>query len=127
MVKRISRQKLVRRKENVMKGLPLEESDEPDLDRLRLYAKSHGGGSTSTIVQVLRWLALRHHRKQESLRMERRHFLNLAAAATATMALEPSTFAAITDTKNPVHYPDPAIEIVDPRFAKYVVGNAAIE
>ena len=59
--------------------------------------------------------------------MERRHFLNLAAAATATMALEPATFAANADTKNPVHYPDRAIETVDPRFARYVVGNAAIE
>jgi gluconolactonase len=59
--------------------------------------------------------------------MERRHFLNLAAAVTATMALEPVAFVANADTKNPVHYPDPAIEVVDPRFAKYVVGNAAIE
>jgi gluconolactonase len=59
--------------------------------------------------------------------MERRHFLNLAAAATATMALEPATFAANADAKTPTHYPDPAIEIIDPRFAKYVVGNAAIE
>ena len=59
--------------------------------------------------------------------MERRHFLNLAAAATASMALEPATFAADVETKTPVHYPDPAIEIVDPRFAKYVIGNAAVE
>ena len=59
--------------------------------------------------------------------MERRQFLNLAAAATATMALEPATSATNAETKNPVHYPDPAIEIVDPLFAKYFVGNAAIE
>jgi len=65
--------------------------------------------------------------KQENLLMKRRHFLNLAAAATATMALEPAIYAANLDTKNPVHYPDAAIEIVDARFAKYVVGNAAIE
>jgi gluconolactonase len=72
-------------------------------------------------------LALPPHRKQESLLMERRRFLNLAAAATATMALEPATFAADSETRNPVHYPDPAIEIVDPLFAKCLVGNAAIE
>jgi len=59
--------------------------------------------------------------------MERRHFLNLTAAATATMALQPSAFAANADAKNPVHYPDPAIEVIDPRFGKYFVGNAAIE
>src|SRR5215469_12795021 len=59
--------------------------------------------------------------------MERRQFLNLAAAPTATMALEPATSASNAETKNPVHYPDPAIEIVDPLFAKYFVGNAAIE
>jgi len=59
--------------------------------------------------------------------MERRYFLNLAVAATATTALEPATFAANAEMKNPVHYPDPAIEIVDSRFAKYFVANAAIE
>jgi gluconolactonase len=59
--------------------------------------------------------------------MQRRQFLKLAAAATVTMALEPATSATNAETKNPVHYPDPAIEIVDPRFAKYFVGNAAIE
>ena len=59
--------------------------------------------------------------------MQRRQFLKLAAAATATMALEPATSATNAETKNPVHYPDPAIEIVDPLFAKYFVGNAAIE
>ena len=68
---------------------------------------------------MLRWVALPPHRKQESLLMERRRFLNLAAAATATTALEPATFAANAEMKNPVHYPDPAIEIVDSRFAKH--------
>jgi gluconolactonase len=27
----------------------------------------------------------------------------------------------------PVRYPDPAIEVIDPRFKKYVIGNAAVE
>ena len=26
-----------------------------------------------------------------------------------------------------IAYPDPAIEVLDPRFAKYKIGNAAIE
>ena len=43
------------------------------------------------------------------------------------MVLEPASFAGNSDAKAPVHYPDAAIEIVDPRFAKYVVGNAAVE
>ena len=59
--------------------------------------------------------------------MQRRDFLNLAATAAATMALEPTSFATNPDVNAPVHYPDAAIEIVDPRFAKYVVFNAAIE
>jgi gluconolactonase len=59
--------------------------------------------------------------------MQRRDFLSLATAAGVAAALEPSSVAAVTDSKDPVHYPDPAIEILDPRFAKYVVGNASIE
>ncbi len=59
--------------------------------------------------------------------MQRRAFLNAATAATAAMALDPLAFASNSDAKTPVHYPDAAIEIVDPRFAKYVVGNAAVE
>jgi len=59
--------------------------------------------------------------------MQRRTFLNVTTAATAAMILEPASFAGNSDAKAPVHYPDAAIEIVDPRFAKYVVGNAAVE
>ncbi|HYL61675.1 MAG TPA: SMP-30/gluconolactonase/LRE family protein [Candidatus Methylomirabilis sp.] len=31
------------------------------------------------------------------------------------------------ERKNPVAYPDPAVEVVDPRFAKYKVNNTAVE
>jgi len=31
------------------------------------------------------------------------------------------------ERKGPVAYPDPAVEVVDPRFAKYKIGNAAVE
>src|SRR5499427_2453506 len=59
--------------------------------------------------------------------MQRRDFLNLATAAGVAAVLEPSSVAAVADMKDPVHYPDPAIEILDARFAKCVVGNASIE
>src|SRR5450755_2131508 len=59
--------------------------------------------------------------------MQRRTFLNVATTATAAMALDPLVFAGSSETKAPVHYPDPAVEVVDPRFAQYVVGDAAVE
>ena len=59
--------------------------------------------------------------------MRRRTFLNVATTATAAMALEPLSFAGNLETKAPVRYPDPAVEVIDPRFAQYVVGNAAVE
>ena len=31
------------------------------------------------------------------------------------------------DDKTIKRYPDPAIEVVDPRFAKYKIGNAVVE
>ena len=31
------------------------------------------------------------------------------------------------DWNQPVRYPDPAIEVLDPRFAPYVLGSAALE
>lgn len=59
--------------------------------------------------------------------MQRRTFMNVATSAAAALVLEPSTFANNPDTKSPVRYPDPAIEVIDPRFQKQVVSNAAIE
>jgi len=59
--------------------------------------------------------------------MHRRTFLNVAATATAAIAFDPLALAGSPETKTPVHYPDPAVEVVDPRFAQYVVGNAAVE
>ena len=35
--------------------------------------------------------------------------------------------AASQEHTNPVVYPDPAVEVLDPRFAKFRVGNAAVE
>jgi gluconolactonase len=53
--------------------------------------------------------------------------MNVTASAAAALALKPLAFAAEQDRKNPVPYPDPAVEVIDLRFAKYKVGNAAIE
>jgi gluconolactonase len=59
--------------------------------------------------------------------MQRREFVSAAAGAAAALAWKPSTLAGEQEHKAPVRYPDPAVEVVDPRFAKYKVGNAAIE
>ena len=59
--------------------------------------------------------------------MHRRAFMNTAAAATADLVIKPWTMA--RDWNNPasVRYPDPAIEVIDLQFAKYKLGNAAVE
>lgn len=59
--------------------------------------------------------------------MQRRTFMNLAAGAATTLALEPWALAERQGCKSPVAYPDPAVEAVDPRFAKYKVNSAAVE
>jgi gluconolactonase len=59
--------------------------------------------------------------------MHRRAFMNVTASAAAALAFKPLAFAAEQERKNPVAYPDPAVEVIDPRFAKYKVGNASVE
>src|SRR5216110_1194154 len=59
--------------------------------------------------------------------MQRRTFMNVTTGAAATLAFEPLAFAEKQERKSPVAYPDPAVEVLDPRFAKYSVGNAAVE
>lgn len=60
--------------------------------------------------------------------MERRAFLNVAAGGAAAMTLIPFPgMAGEQEKKNPVAYPDPSIEILDERFVKCVVFNAAVE
>ena len=57
--------------------------------------------------------------------MQERPFTT-AAAATAS-ATTPAASAAERWPASPVRYPDPAIQVLDPRFAKYRLGNAAVE
>jgi gluconolactonase len=59
--------------------------------------------------------------------MRRRTFLHVTAAASTSLAFAPWAYSTEHDTKAPTAYPDPAIEVVDPRFARYKIGNAAIE
>lgn len=59
--------------------------------------------------------------------MRRRTFLSAATAAAATLATR--AWSSDRDWSHPaaVRYPDPAVQIIDPRFAKYRIGNAAVE
>jgi gluconolactonase len=53
--------------------------------------------------------------------------MNLTAGAATALAFDPLTRAMGQQTKTPVAYPDPAVEVVDRRFAKYRVQSAAVE
>ena len=59
--------------------------------------------------------------------MERRTFVSMAAGTTMALAFEPAAFASELEAKSLVPYPDPAVEVVDPRFAKYQIISAAVE
>lgn len=59
--------------------------------------------------------------------MLRRAFMNLTVNAATALAFKPLALARGQERKSPVVYPDPAIEVIDPRFAKYKIGNAAVE
>ena len=59
--------------------------------------------------------------------MQRRTFMNLTAGAVTALAVDPSALAKAQDSRTPVVYPDPAVEVVDARFTKYKVINAAVE
>ena len=59
--------------------------------------------------------------------MQRRTFLNMTAGAASAMVLQPWALAEKQEQKGLVVYPDPAVEVVDPRFARYKVANAAVE
>ena len=67
-------------------------------------------------------------RKDQPPRMDRRSFLGLGAAV-AGAALAPAVSAGDRDWsgKSTVRYPDPDIIVLDPRFAKYKIGNTPIQ
>jgi gluconolactonase len=59
--------------------------------------------------------------------MQRRTFMDLTIGAAAALALKPCALGDEQERKSLAVYPDPAVEVIDPRFAKYKVGNAAVE
>src|SRR2546422_6365138 len=59
--------------------------------------------------------------------MQRRTFMSISAGAATAVALKPWALAEPQERSRLVIYPDPAVEVVDPRFAKYKVINAAVE
>ena len=59
--------------------------------------------------------------------MQRRTFMSLTAGAATALAFEPRALAEEQERKSLEVYPNPAVEVIDPRFEKYRVGNAAVE
>jgi len=59
--------------------------------------------------------------------MQRRNFIATAATAGASLAVNPGAVAKDWSLPKVVRYPDEAIEIIDPSFAKYRQNNAALE
>jgi hypothetical protein len=48
--------------------------------------------------------------------MQRRTFMGLTAGAATALAFEPGAVAEEQERKSLVVYPDPAVEVIDPRF-----------
>jgi gluconolactonase len=59
--------------------------------------------------------------------MNRRGFLSVGAGAASALTFDSLALAGDQERKAPILYPDPAVVVVDPRFGKYKVGNAAVE
>ena len=58
------------------------------------------------------------------MQMTRRHMLGAGAAVAATATFAPEAFGGWEPSES---YPDPAIKILDPSFARYRVNNAGVE
>lgn len=61
--------------------------------------------------------------------IDRRSFLALGTAAISGAALTPNALSADRDSASQsiTRYPDPSVIVLDQRFAKYKIGNAAIQ
>jgi len=59
--------------------------------------------------------------------MHRRAFISLTAVTAASVAAKPLAMASPQEHKTITTYPDAAVEVLDARFAKYKVNNAAVE
>jgi gluconolactonase len=58
--------------------------------------------------------------------LTRRTLLSAGTTLAAVAALTPQVFARWSGS-NPVRYPDPAVQVLDPSFARYRLGLAAVE
>jgi gluconolactonase len=58
------------------------------------------------------------------MQMTRRDMLGAGAAVAAAASFAPAAFAAWEPSES---YPDPAIKVLDPSFAKYKINNAGVE
>src|SRR5438552_2896020 len=67
--------------------------------------------------------------QQEPHQIDRRSFLRVGATAAAAAALSPSVIGAERDWSGRavVRYPDPDVVVLEPRFAKYKIGNTVIQ
>jgi gluconolactonase len=72
---------------------------------------------------------LSHASRLHHAQMDRRSFLALGAAAISGAALVPGKLRAEDGPENSriTRYPDASVVVLDPRFAKYKIGNAAIQ
>ena len=59
--------------------------------------------------------------------MPERTFTTTTASVYATATTPASGHDTARWPASPVRYPDPAIQVLDPRFAPYRLGNAAVE
>lgn len=59
--------------------------------------------------------------------MHRRAFISVTAAVATSTIADSFHLLHAQERRPPVAYPDPAVEVIDPRFANYVVANAAVE
>ena len=61
------------------------------------------------------------------MNMTRRDLLAVGAVAVTMATVDRRGHAQMQSTPPPVRYPDPAVQIIDPAFAKYRISNAAVE
>jgi len=73
--------------------------------------------------------ASKAYSKTNSRYLNRRAFLSLIATGAAGAFLRVKAAASTRDWtgREPIRYPDADVIVLDPKFAKYKVGNAAIE
>lgn len=61
------------------------------------------------------------------MNLTRRYWLAAGAAAMTLTTLAKRGTAQTQVESRPVRYPDPAVQVIDPSFAKYRLDNAAVE